>query len=546
MAFVIHEPGTGSATTIRRFPGEALRIGRGTNNELRLDGALVALEHAEIEHRGGVYTVTDHGSATGTWVDGRRIESQRLADGDVLEIGGFRLQVALVAAGDRLDLLLELSPAVPAGPAEGPPLEERGPSGVGRAVHDYAGAYRLGRGGLTRGTLGAALALAATLAGYALVTGGRTDAFRPGPVSPAHASVIGRTDCAACHVPFQGSDDRGCAGCHRDHPLHQASQAVTPPCGGCHTEHRGLDRLTRVTDRSCTNCHGELAVKPGAAVRFATTITGFAADHPPFAVDQDGTRVPVARVRDDNPLRFGHERHLGPLKVPGGTFIPTCEDCHRPATGEDARRGRRAPIRYQDHCQRCHELVYDLGLPEDRLPHAEPPLVSAYILRAFAADATWRRLSFEERRRLLVTDPVRGPGRLSQRELREANQAEGYAFGVLCVQCHELSRDRPVPRVAPVRTGRDWLPYGFFPHDRHRVDLACEDCHRAAGSHDTADLLLPEIDTCRRCHGDGIDGANEATAAAERVPSRCTDCHDYHGETSFPGAAAVAALEGTP
>ena len=49
-----------------------------------------SLEHAIIESDSAGYSVTDKGSITGTYVNGKPVESQRLAKGDVIEVGDLR------------------------------------------------------------------------------------------------------------------------------------------------------------------------------------------------------------------------------------------------------------------------------------------------------------------------------------------------------------------------------------------------------------------------------------------------------------------------
>ena len=58
-----------------------------------------------------------------------------------------------------------------------------------------------------------------------------------------------------------------------------------------------------------------------------------------------------------------------------------------------------------------------------------------------------------------------------------------------------------------------------FDHQAHRL-VSCESCHaKASTSKDTADILLPGIETCQACHRSGKANAAEA---------RCFECHDYH------------------
>src|ERR1700704_3991278 len=108
MSFVIQRSlGRGLALTqVRR---DVLRIGRGTNAELRSENPAVALEHAVIEGDANGYTITDKGSITGTYVNRRPVETARLARGDVIEVGDLRIEVQILEPGKPL--FVRVSPA---------------------------------------------------------------------------------------------------------------------------------------------------------------------------------------------------------------------------------------------------------------------------------------------------------------------------------------------------------------------------------------------------------------------------------------------------
>jgi hypothetical protein len=169
------------------------------------------------------------------------------------------------------------------------------------------------------------LLLAAVVAGAAWGAWAAFDVPRqiaPGPVAAVHAKW--ESDCSACHVPFapikdntwfssaatRQAMDAKCEACHRGaahHPLQVAAAAGS--CASCHADHRGRDAdLSRVGDRTCTACHGDIAahrradgpadVPPSTVV---APITRFDDEHhPPFA----------ALAADPGRLKFSHGRHM--------------------------------------------------------------------------------------------------------------------------------------------------------------------------------------------------------------------------------------------
>lgn len=70
---------------------EHTRIGRSLTAEIRFDDATVSRRHAIIVSDGDEVRILDDRSLNGVFVNGRRVETQVLADGDELVIGRHRL-----------------------------------------------------------------------------------------------------------------------------------------------------------------------------------------------------------------------------------------------------------------------------------------------------------------------------------------------------------------------------------------------------------------------------------------------------------------------
>ena len=66
-------------------------IGRHSAADILLDDVTVSRQHVEVERSGDRYRVKDTGSLNGTYLNGDRIESDWLDDGDVLQVGRFKL-----------------------------------------------------------------------------------------------------------------------------------------------------------------------------------------------------------------------------------------------------------------------------------------------------------------------------------------------------------------------------------------------------------------------------------------------------------------------
>lgn len=250
----------------------------------------------------------------------------------------------------------------------------------------------------------------------------------PGDVAAVHAKW--ENDCNACHVPFSPIKDHTwlstaatrqamdgkCESCHRGpahHPLQVTAEVGS--CASCHADHRGRGAdITRVADRTCTACHGDIAAHrivdaavPPAGVTMP--ITRFDNDHhPAFA----------SLAADPGRLKFSHGRHMragltyGPTATgtaaagpwtyrmlaaaDRGRYLPpggdegdlvqlSCASCHEfgsssPPGGARtisaalaaARPGAYSlPVEFERHCAACHSLPYT-GLADARGPASAP------------------------------------------------------------------------------------------------------------------------------------------------------------------------------
>jgi FHA domain len=84
---------SGGGRVGQSFPlhGERMTIGRSPDAEIFLDDVTVSRDHAVLVRRSGAWFLDDSGSLNGTYVNRRRIDSQRLEDGDELQVGKYKL-----------------------------------------------------------------------------------------------------------------------------------------------------------------------------------------------------------------------------------------------------------------------------------------------------------------------------------------------------------------------------------------------------------------------------------------------------------------------
>ena len=399
-------------------------------------------------------------------------------------------------------------------------------------------------------------------------------AFWSGPVSHIHASFA--MDCQKCHTESwqpalrlasldsgrHSVSDVACRKCHPtvgDH--HPRLGEKEPACAACHQEHRPEVPLADVADNTCASCHGNLNSVPGAELHFAAEIVSFDAGplgHPEFALLGGGAlnklhgALQVAHFDeasgkwiDNGGVLLNHKVHLAPegiLDSERKKVQLTCADCHEPEL--DGRTMK--PVVYEQHCASCHplRLADDLTVLGE-LPHAAPELVRGTI-RERLAD---REAASDVLEQLPTIRRLPQPTKISDVQAKSVDAllaaADHAVFGLeakgLCRKCHHLQiKDGAwhVPILNPEFGATDvgatremiptrWLSHGQFHHEKH-LTVKCADCHEAAASTLTTDILLPGIANCRKCHG------NNPTKVASGVVSDCVMCHDYHGPSIVP------------
>ncbi|MDX1557230.1 MAG: cytochrome c3 family protein, partial [Xanthomonadales bacterium] len=281
----------------------------------------------------------------------------------------------------------------------------------------------------------------------------------------------------------------------------------------------------------CGDCHRDTSLFTGRASATGPA-TDFDKEHPPFRVtltrwtgdgDLEQIRAPLSDpgVAERSNLLIPHHVHLDPDGVEGpdgaeGDVDMACDDCHR----QDAGGELMAPIDFEAHCNACHLLSFDLSAPDRQVPHGDPQ-AALDVLVDFYAQLALRGGSEEVPIEVLETA---GPEQSLAWARRQAAQAASALFeDRACMQCHAVERsgsgDTLSWRIPPIHVTGNWLPAARFDHGSHAV-AECTDCHRAGSSDSSDDILLPDIDTCRECHG--------GAAATQKLASSCVSCHEFH------------------
>ncbi len=367
--------------------------------------------------------------------------------------------------------------------------------------------------------------------------------YSSGPLSHAHA--IFTQQCPLCHIAQTGVfsaqvTDKACLTCH-DAPSHHANQTFTPACATCHIEHKGAALLKATADRACSQCHADLRTRDGQP-HDVTSISSFEKKHPEFAALRSGKT-------DAGAVRLNHYVHSQPNLIgPNNVRVQmTCDDCHRSATTAGWPYGapevhpvvastqhvRRSydqaymqPPEFAKHCAACHTLQFDKRFGNEQVPHDQPEVVRAFLMKRFREYIAAHPQAVHEVNPLdrQIPERVRVP-RVARNaaewvQLR-VDAAEWLLYAKTCKQCHTLTpTSGSLPEVAKSNFTVRWLAHAEFDHHAHRL-MSCTACHsRTPDSRETTDILLPGIQTCRQCHLE-----DKPTEAAE---GRCFECHQYH------------------
>jgi hypothetical protein len=384
----------------------------------------------------------------------------------------------------------------------------------------------------------------------------------------AHVKAVPNSACSDCHKdvgdhhPAQSAGGpQACARCHREHQGKRLTEVGNEFCVDCH-------KNLKAHHTSPENCGLQ-------------DVEGFPKGHPATALWRGSDpRFPGSRD-ELSKLHFNHKVHVRDkgvltrrdavsrqrLAEKGAVLLDDglsarldCTFCH----AADSAGRYMQPVTYERNCADCHPLW--VRVEEQQFRNADPRLLD--LVRQFNREPAPHRRPMEVRnalagrlidliqekplRRTPEEPPPRGPLRVlddpvAQKRWELVKPEEKKAEDVLfvrdqgrraeqwqfdgpagCAYCHvEQTREKdsglPVYGPSSWRLRPDhpppperWFPKARFDHKSHTF-VSCGQCHGAAASEKTSDLLLPTIETCAECHNQKVG-----------VRSDCIGCHQYH------------------
>lgn len=530
--------------------GDTVTVGRLADNALQLPDLSLDPHHAAITMGSDGSITVEALGAIGFAHDGRQVRSALIAPhtGAELRFGSFRVAVSMAEDGAVLLTVVRL-------PEADEPIDEAtGFSLAGKLPGKRVLSWVLG---LALLLVFLALPVASPLLRKPAETVRGDAAWSSGKLSLAHHQL--ESKCEACHVtPFEPVSDATCLSCHKDisdHAPHARLDNARGPgsigdrlqwqvahlfgkpgpgaCSDCHTEHEGAGRLPPPAQAFCADCHGEL--KQALSDTRLGNADDFGRLHPqfqpavPLAMGSKAlTRVSLdAKPREASGLTFSHKLHLdsrggaarmGQRLGRGGGL--DCAGCHRP-TGDGI---RFLPIDMERDCVSCHSLAYDkVGGTFRKLRHGD---VNQMIADLSVAQAASRPIGAARQRPGEFADGGSYYAPFSRPAGAVGSAAQALSRGGICGECHTPANTGGRFSVMPVTQVSRYMQHGWFTHAAHKQEK-CTTCHAAEASATSADVLLPDLKTCRTCHlGEG--------APRGKVASSCAMCHAYHGSPLAP------------
>jgi hypothetical protein len=391
----------------------------------------------------------------------------------------------------------------------------------------------------------------------------------PGPLSKAHSSLSGTTQCNSCHQFGTSTPTFKCTGCHKEiaealannHGYHAQLQMRNPngrDCVRCHLEHNGENfplirwepskekfdhRFTgyklegKHASVPCEKCHTPTHMLPNlrALIKYqdpAKSFFGQSTACMPCHTDPHKGQLGNECTKCHNveswkaAKEFDHSKTRYPLT--GLHVRVACEKCHKPDTPggparyKDMKFGACSDCHSDPHrgefkkaCDACHTTSnWKTMLAGYDFDHSKTkyPLQGKHATVACSAchikDDFKKGIPFANCKDCHTPDPHKGQF--------DARPRKGD-----CAECHNLTGWKPsLFRVKEHDTSK-------YPLKGKHVQVECGKCHIPAGK-DT--LYKVKFDFCSDCHKDAHDGQ----FVAAPYNNKCESCHtvaDWHRTT---------------
>jgi hypothetical protein len=169
--------------------------------------------------------------------------------------------------------------------------------------------------------------------------------FQPGQLSVKHAFLTDK--CESCHTPTLGVEAKSCIACHATAAADLAKQstafhAKVQDCRGCHVEHQGAGRPTRINHAALLRIGSHLAVgaegHPGVPTEMVNDIADFLGVAASRSAEKNALDCASCHSnRDPHKQLFGRE----------------CAGCHETTTWRIA--GFLHPSPTSKECAQCHQ-----------------------------------------------------------------------------------------------------------------------------------------------------------------------------------------------
>ncbi len=357
-------------------------------------------------------------------------------------------------------------------------------------------------------------------------------AWSPGHISNSHLHF--GSQCSNCHeVLTQQVTDKACIKCHQNIAPHIANPKLQERvfnhnklfmdgirCAECHREHKAPYPLARQDNSTCVRCHGNIkAVDSNTKL---PNIHDFDRDHPAFKLtfltgdkEKKIERIPQtdkARLVEKSGIKFPHSQHFGKVQGPNGIWDireMTCTNCHQ----QEGKEMRFKPVSYNRDCVTCHANQLTMGPPEALItvPHGS----EQNVMNALKAQAPKQVAHYSES---LKTD-----GCAYCHEINDFKTETKLITKTIPKADSKIKTnpDNSLPwHITPLNINQDWFSKAHFNHASHQTQK-CQSCHAVEESDSSADVAMPDRQSCLRCHSGN-------SPKPKRIASSCMSCHDFH------------------